>query len=169
MVATTNKSLAITNRDASPRVLNNGRIDRGMLYSARGLCPVTTGDSIGSKYLFGQIPSNACMEGLTITCPDIGTTMTADVGLYRTTTDGGVVVDQDFFASAVILNAGALNEVNILYEAGAAGGDPTKAEQPIWQILALASDPNITYDIVATATAASDATASILLKWRWTE
>lgn len=167
MAVVTTKAQAITNRDASPRVLSNARLLGTDLQSGKGLVTAVNGDSIASKYIFFQVPSNACFSELFVSCPDIGTTLAMDVGLYRTTQDGGAVVDVDFFASAVSLSGGALNESIITNEAGTAL-TVANMEKAIWEVLGLTADPGIMYDVVGTLTAAADAGGAILLEGRWT-
>jgi hypothetical protein len=164
MAVVTTKSASITNRDATPRVLNNGRVQGAPVIKMGELVTIVNGDSATSKFIFGSIPSNALVRSVKYSAPDIGTTTAFDLGLYRTTADGGAVVDVDYFASAVALNAGPYNKVEIGQEAGAAGGDITKAMQPVWQILGLTSDPNLMYDVVATLTGAADAGGSFIVE-----
>lgn len=162
MAVVSTKSLAITNRDASPQVKNNAYLDNGMLRQAVGTLEAANGDDIGSKYYFCQLPSNARVSQVLLYCDDIGTTTIADIGLYKSTADGGAVVDADFFASAVSLKDGALNGVDVTHESGVFNIDDV--EKPLWSALGLSSDPKIAYDVVLTLTAASDAAGTISLK-----
>jgi hypothetical protein len=162
MAVVTTKSGSITNRDASPKVLNNPAVSGANLKGFVGTLESVSGDSIASKYIFGSIPSNAVVHQLRLYCDDVGTTTIADIGLYRTTVDGGAVVDADFFGSAVSLKDGAINGTDITHES--AVFDPDDAEKPLWQALGLSADPCVMYDVVATLTAASDAAGTITLK-----
>jgi len=164
MAVVTVKSAAITNRDATPKVLSLGRVQGDAVQQASGLATITSGDSATSKYILFSLPSNAIVRSLKYSAPDIGTTTAADFGLYRTTADGSAVVDVDFWASAVAINAGPYNKVEIVNEAGAAGGDITKMEQPIWQQLGLTADPMLMYDVVATLTGAADGTGTLFVE-----
>ncbi len=154
MAVVTVKSTQITNRDATPRVLNNGRVQGGEVKHARGAVLFTNGDSIASKYIVCSIPSRAIPISVRISCPDIGTTLATDVGLYRTTIDGGAVVDADFFKAAVSLSGGAIAKSEVVN-----GNVATlaNAEKAIWELLGLSADPGVDYDVVLTATAAADA------------
>lgn len=156
------KSGVITNRDATPRVINNSPAAFGAIKGFVGSCTVTSGNDIGSTYILGQVPSNAVVRSLVISCPDIGTTTVADFGLYKNTADGSAVVDADFFGSAVSLKDGALNQSDITHES--AVFSLANAEQPLWQALGLSSDPNLIYDVVATLTAAADGTGALVAK-----
>jgi len=161
MPVVTVKSAAITQRDANPRYLNAGRITRAAVQTAVGLVGITNGDSVGSKYIACSIPSNARVVSARLTAPDIGTTTAADFGLYRTTADGGAVVDADAFKAAVVLNAGAITKAEQLF-----GNIFTVAngEKPVWQVLGLSADPGIEYDVVLTLTGAADASGSVLVE-----
>ena len=166
MAVVTTKSTAITNRDAVPTVLGNGRITGGAVRSARGVVTTANGDSIASIYKFCSIPSNAVIVSVRVTSPDIGTTTIADFGLYKTTADGAAVVDADFFASALSLKDGALSKSEIMFESAVI--TTANCEKAVWDILALSADPNLTYDVCATLTAAADAAAAILVEVDYT-
>jgi hypothetical protein len=112
------------------------------------------------------VPSNALVSDLRIYAPDIGTTTAADIGIYRTAKDGGAVVDADFFASALVLNAGALNGTDVLHES--AVFTIANSGQELWQALGLTSDPSVFYDITMTLTGAADATGVVKLITRYT-
>lgn len=165
MAVVTVKSTQITNRDATPRVINNSRITNGDVRHARDVATITSGDSATSKYIMFSVPSRAVPVSLRISSPDIGTTTTADLGLYRTTADGGAVVDADFFTAAKVLNAGALAKSESL------NGNIislTNSLKPIWELLALTTDPNIDYDVVMTLVGAADGTGLVLLELDYT-
>lgn len=159
MAVVTTKSTPITNRDATPRVLNNPQAYAGQLRGFVGVVAIANGDSTGSKYIVGSLPSNALVRELKIYSPDIGTTTVADVGLYKTTEDGGAVVDADFFGSAVSLKDGALNASDVTHEA--AVFTIANAQKPLWEALGLSADPGIWYDVVLTLTGDADAAGSV--------
>lgn len=165
------KSTPITNRDASPKVLNNSQVQGGHLIEAVGVCEAAAAASSASTYHFCQVPSNARISQILLSSDDHGTTGLMDVGVYKSTLDGGTVVDVDFFASAVDLNAAALNNSDITYEAdgadAAAGFGRADSEKPLWQALGLTSDPHITYDIVGTLTEASLSGGTMVIKVRY--
>lgn len=167
MAVVTVKSGPITLRDSTPSKLANSFVARGDLVEFCGKMAVANGDSIGSKYIAGQLPSKSRLSELKIYSPDIGTTAAADIGLYQTVENGGVVVDADFFASALSLSGGALAGVEVQHESGVYPAD--NSEMPIWQALGLSVDPGVMYDVVATLTAASDAAGYIVLKGKYAE
>ncbi len=168
MAIVNTKATAITNRDADPAVLTNAVISRAALLEAVGTIETVSGDSVGSTYRMGQIPSNARVSQLLLYADDIGTTTAADFGLYQTTKNGGAVVDADFFASAVALNAAALNAVDITHEAAGAY-EIADVELRLWEALGLSEDPRLDYDIVATLTGIANGVGTISLKMRYAE
>lgn len=166
MAVVTLKSASITNRDASPRVLTNAAIAAGSVRWFRGFVEAANGDSIASKYIFGQLPSNSYGEILKLYC-DAVTSGAGDIGIYRTTADGGAVVDVDFFASAQSIAAAITTGTEVQHEADATdagvGYGLADFEKPLWQRLQLTSDPKVVYDVVLTLTAATTAAGTIAL------
>lgn len=166
MAVVTVKSTQITNRDATPRVLGNARSTGARVQRALGAVAIANGDSIGSKYLFCSVPSNALPSSLKVTNNAGGTVGTGDIGLYRTTEDGGAVVDADFFASALSV-VSALTKSEQMYESGVI--TVANAEKPIWELLGLSADPKVVYDVVMTLTAATDAAHNTLVEIDYTQ
>lgn len=167
MGVVTTKSAGITNRDASPRVPINGRVQGAEVRHARGVCAIANGDSSTSKYLFCSIPSNALPIDCRVTSPDIGTTTVGNIGLWKSTADGGAVADADFFASALSLKDGALAKVSIINE-NTAVATPANGEKAVWELLGLSSDPGLVYDVVLQLTADSDGAGSVLVELDYT-
>jgi len=165
MAVVTTESNLITNRDATPKVLNNSIIHNGTLKESVATVETANGDDIASKFYFVTLPSNARVSQILLYSDDIGTTTISDFGIYKSTADGGAVVDADFFASAVSLKDGALNGTDITHESGVFGVED--AEKPLWEALGLSADPKIMYDVVGTLTAAADAAGTITLKVRY--
>lgn len=165
MAVVTLKAKGPTNRDASPRVLSDSAYVKGSLKGWIGVVTAGAADSIGSKYIMGKIPSNAVVHSLQLNCGAI-TSAAADIGLYKTTADGGAVVDADFFvaaksiATAIAINAEqAFSNVITL----------VNSEKKVWELLGLSSDPNIDYDVVMTLTAAATAAEKAQLKCQYAE
>jgi hypothetical protein len=159
MAVVTVKSTAITNRDASPRVINDGRLERSTVKNATGFAAVTSGDSIASKYILAQIPSTAIVKDVKLTCSAI-TTCAGDVGLYRpTASDGtaGTVISAAFFSAANSL-ASALNKSSVMTQTTYTF---SKREQPIWQAAGLTSDPGGFLDVAITLTAAAGSAGTV--------
>lgn len=160
------KSTAVTNQTATPRVQNPVGNENGTVVRAvNGFAVMANGDSIGSTYRIGKVRSSDYMDRIRIVSADVGTTGATDVGLYDllSASNGGTVVDADFFASAVVLSGGAIDS-DITFESAAAGGLYTNGEKRIWEMLGLTSDPQKEYDVTLTLTTATDATATVLLR-----
>lgn len=159
------KSTAITNATASPMVPNSANVANGNLRESQGFAVITSGDSVGSTYRLFRVRSSERLSLIRVYSPDIGTTTAGDLGLYdKNDVNAGAVVDVDFFASALSLNGGALNGVDITFEAAAAGGSIANAEKRVWEALGLTSDPHKEYDVALTLTGAADATGTALFR-----
>lgn len=161
------KGTSITNREATPPVLNNPGLGAGaMEYCAYGyLASVTAALSITSIIRLVEVPSNAIITDLRLSSA-AQTAGAFDVGVYRNNDDGGAVVDQDFFATAVscasaVVNTDVLNEstTNTL----------AKQAQPIWQAAGMSADPRSTLDLALTVatTDVTTGTGAIALRVRY--
>lgn len=151
MAVVTTKATTITNRDAVPPVINDGRLERGSLRSSHGFVTAVNGDSIGSKYVIASVPSTVMVRKVLLSCDAI-TTCAGDIGVYRNTKDGGAAVSAALFGSAVSL-ATALSNSDVTNESG--NYTLAKQEQPLWQAAGLSADPGGTLDIAVTLTAAA--------------
>lgn len=154
------KSTVISNLEAIPNILNKAFLARGRLHHARGICTATNGDSIASIYRFCRIKSNDLVNRLEINNATWGAACTADFGLYDTAANGAAVVDQDFFATAVDMNAARLAPLDITREAGAGPATVANMEKRVWEALGLTSDPSKEYEVCATLIAAAAATGA---------
>lgn len=159
-------STSVTNYNATPRVqIPRGKADGEVVRAINETVAVTSGDSATSVYRFGKIRSSDWVDRIRMVSADIGTTTAADLGLYDllTATNGGTVVDVDFFGSAISLNGGAIDS-DVTFEAAAAGGLYTNGAKRVWEALGLTADPGKEYDVAATLTGAADAAGTILLR-----
>lgn len=163
MAVVNTKSTAITNRDATPPVINDARVERATLKSGIGSVAVGAADSINSYYPLVQVPSSAIVRGVLLTAVAGMTSLAGNVGVFKNTslagsTTTGVAANtgsNTFFGSATSL-ASALNRSDIT---GANSYTTDKREQPLWQAIGLASDPNIFFDIGIQVTAANTGAA----------
>lgn len=168
MAVANTKSSAITNRDATPRVKNNSKVEDGMLRECIGTLESVSGDDINSVYRFCQVPSNCRISQVLLYSDDIGANTVAHFGFFQTTDNGGAVVDADAIASSVSLKDGALNGTDITHESGSASvGDIAAAEQYLWEALGLSADPKRFYDLCAQLTVAADAAATVTVVCRY--
>lgn len=161
MGVVTRKSAAITARDQNVRAITDAALLHARKKVVTAVVTLTSGDSATSKYLMAPIPSSARVLSVKVSCPDIGTTGTMDIGLYKSTLDGGAVVDADFFKAAVDIHSGAVNKSEIVN-----GNVITVAnmEKRIWEHLGLTSDPGLMYDVVGTLAADTDAAGSVFVE-----
>ena len=132
-----------------------------MLRTAAGTIETTGSDSATSKYIFCQVPSNALVKDVLLSCDGNNTSGAMDIGIYQTTANGGAVVDADFFASAQALGT-ALKRSSVVHESGVYGIEDI--EKPLWQALGLSSDDNRMYDVVGTITTADDAADTVSIE-----
>lgn len=153
MALVTLKSGPITNRDAVPQVINDGRLERGSLRSSIGSVTANNNDNIGSKYILATVPATAMVREVLLTCAAL-TSGAADIGVYRDTGSGGAVVDVDLFASAQSI-ATALSRSDVTNESTTY--TIAQRQLPLWQAAGLTSNPGGNLDIVATLTAATTA------------
>jgi hypothetical protein len=150
---------AITNRDATPKVLNTAQ--GGVVRRAWGTAEAAAAGDAGSTYRLCSIPSNARAIRVVLATDDLGTTATLDVGLYQTTENGSAVVDADFFASAVNANTAAVAETMVSHESGVYGVEDI--EKPLWEALGLSADSQRDYDVVVTSAGDIDQAGTITL------
>lgn len=167
MAVEARKSAGITNRDASPRVKMDSATAGGRVREEVATIETVSGDSTGSTYRMLRLPSNARVSQVLLYADDIGTTTAADFGIYQTTENGGAVVDADFFASGVAMNAAATNASDITHESAVFGLED--AEKPLWEALGLSADPQRDYDLVVTLTGDADGAGTITLKCKYVD
>lgn len=152
------KSATITNRDASPPVINDGRLERGTLKSAVGSVAVGAADSATSYYPLVALPSTAMVRAIYLTCPAGMTALVGHHGVFKNTkASGGSTTGVPAFGSvgsgSDILFAAASALVMSAVKArvdvtDVSGTYPTNLrEQPLWQAAGLAADPGGTFDI----------------------
>lgn len=167
MAVVQTKSIAITNRDSVPAVINDGRLERSTLESGVGSVAVGAADSATSYYPLVSVPSSAMVRGVLATCVAGMTTLAGNVGVYKNTKDSNGVTtgvpantgSGTLFASAQTF-AAALNRSDVTNASGTY--TTVLREQPLWQAIGLASDPNTTYDIGVVVTTANTGAAGRL-------
>src|SRR5581483_1901344 len=159
MAVVNTKTNAITNLDATPIVRANPWVHGGNSKQYCGTVEAANGDSIGSTYRFFRVGSWMRPVGFSLFCDAI-TSGAADLGLYRSAADGGAVVSQQLFASAVSIASAITSGSEIRFEQD----DIANIEKRIWELLGLSSDPNLEYDVALTLTAATTAAGTISLR-----
>jgi len=163
------KGVQITNREATPRVLNDPGLGEGAIEKcAYGhIASVTAALSITSIIRLVSIPSNAIVTDVRLSSA-AQTAGKFDIGLYRTNGDGGAVVDQDFFASAVDCASAVVN-VDVLNEST----NNTLAKQglQVWEAAGMSADPKSQLDVcaVVTTTDVTTGTGALALRVRYVQ
>jgi len=158
-------STPITNINATPQVRNNAGVDGGVLRQAVGTLEHAGGDA-GSTYRMVRIPSNAAGIAVVLSADDAGVTGLIDIGIYQTSSNGGAVVDADFFASAYDVKTAAVAQVEVQHESTVYGLEDV--EKPLWQALGLSADPHRDYDVVITSTEALATASTLTLRVTYT-
>ena len=156
------KSTAITNADATPKVPTNSYLRGGVVRTSVGKVQTGAADDPGSILRFVRVPSNARVVRLNVTSDDAGATGTFDIGVYKTAADGGAVVDADEFAAAYDLKAAALVDAVVTIA-------PENKEKRLWDHLGLTADPGIDYDIAMTTVEEPAAATDIALEVTWVQ
>lgn len=162
-----NKSTNITNMDKSLVVQAPAYQNHGRLRESIDVASIASGDSANSTYRVLRVFSSYRISDLLVDAPDIGTTTTADIGLYDIEANGGAVIDANFFATALDLKAAAIANTNAVHQSGVvAVADYAK---PLWQQLGLTVDPKKFYDIALTLVGAADAAGAVALRVRYVD
>jgi len=142
------KSVQLTNRDATPKVMNDvGSGGAGVVRCVSGyIASVTASLTTTSIIRLCEVPSGARVIDVKL----FSAAQTAgafDIGVYKNTADGGAVVDADLFGSAVSC-ASAVTGTSVLQESTVLTN--VKLHQPLWQAAGASVDPKSTYEIAAT-------------------
>lgn len=156
------KGTAITNRDAVPAVINDGRLERGTLKSAVGSVTAGTTDTggatfaLGTTYVMASLPSTAMVRNVILSCAAL-TSGVVSIGVGRATKDSaGAAFPLLISATATALFASgqsvaaALNKTNVTNQS--TNYTLTKQEQPLWQAAGMAADPTTPLDIIVLVT-----------------
>lgn len=159
------KSTIVAAGDSTPATRPNAVIIGAPLQSAVATVEVANGDSIASVYRLFRVPSNILVRSIKLFCDAI-TSAAGDVGVYRTLADGGAVVKAACFGSAVSIATASTVGIDVTFEADATDGNAddfglADIEKPLWQVLNLAKDPGVQYDIAVTLTAAATAAGTL--------
>lgn len=146
----------VGNLDAAPPVVNDVTLMGARVRSQVETVEVTNGDSIGSTYRLGRIPSNATVLSIRLYCDAI-TGAAADIGLYQTAANGGAAVDADAYGSAVSIATASTTGTEVAFEQR----NVDRVRNKVWNDAGLAADSIRHYDLVATLTAAATATGTL--------
>jgi hypothetical protein len=170
------KSTLLTNRDARPQIPNDPRT-LGRIISQLAKVKTTTGDSIASQYGFMQIPSSAIINSCLLSCQALSTSVTGDLGLWETaqyaygadftltsgwsTTAGSVANAGQYFGAAITMSSALFKQQQLNQSSWTTQAN---MDQPVWQILGLASDPMRFFDVVLTLDASMTAGGYVVVE-----
>lgn len=169
MSVVTIKSTLITNRDATPKALTDSFISAGQLSQSYGWVFTGAADSAGSAYPMVQVPSSARVSALSLINTTLGNSSVIDVGIWYPTTIptgggaflssalAGTLISSSSFRPAMLGDTANTVPLELQLNTTARMG-ANYQEMPLWQMIGLASDPEISLDIgisvrVAVATA----------------
>ena len=144
------KSQVVTDLDATPVVKTNPLEIGGVVRAAFGTGAFAAADATSVGRLT-RVPSRARVTRLEAKFDDLGVGGTVDLGLHSS--NGGAVVDADFFASAIDTDLAAVARTDYTYESGVV--TIANRGKRLWEQLGLTSDPGVEYDVTATRNAAA--------------
>lgn len=162
------QSTPVSNAYAVPAVANTtGEGAPGYLREVTGYLTIPASASADSTLRFVRVPSNAKVKSVRLTTEAGGGSAAIDIGVYYPvdsvhTDVVGSAIDQDFFASAVVISS-AVPMTEVVNEAGGANASYLISEfdTPLWQALGLTVDPGGELDIVGTLTVAISSAAKL--------
>jgi hypothetical protein len=163
-------STQLTAKEAGDNI--NPELASNMLRETVAVFTPAADDTVASTYRVMRVPSNARMSSLEITAADAVTAGAYDVGLaYPNDVEDvdlqGVVIDADFFASAVDIALGPLANVDITFESGVY--TLANSEKALWEAAGLSEDPRVELDIMVTVeTTMNGGPTAVQMRGRWT-
>ena len=127
----TKRSTILANAAASPPVMNDTPMSGAEVRSQVCVVDVATTDIDASDIIeLCKLPADAIIYDIQRTNEDLGTTLTAHLGLYD---KDGNVKDADSYASSLALGTAQATFTSDRFESGAEGGDPTKFGQKVYE------------------------------------
>jgi len=165
MAVANTKATIITNADAFPRVMNPTTLFHGRMREQIGITEILAADDNNSVYRCARLHSSWRISEVEVLNDAITCGADFDLGLYRTLADGGAAVDVDLFADAVVMATARAAWLDVLTELL----NIDQREKRIWEMLALAGDPNIWYDLAWTGVAVGTAAGTLLTRTRYVD
>lgn len=166
MAVVNTKSNAITNGDATPRVMNALAIDGGVLREKVGTVEIAAADCDTSVYRMVRVHSSWRISDIKRYNDAITSGTDFDVGLYETAENGGAVKNINCFADAVSLASGVVVGIEDLFEAGGDEGIED-IEKRVWEYAGDTSDPLKFYDLCYTGVAVGSGAGTLTVKVRY--
>jgi hypothetical protein len=157
MAVANTKSTAVTNGDATPKVMNSLAIDGGVLREKVATVEIAAADCATSVYRMVRVHSSWRISDILRYNDAITSGTDYDVGLYDTADNGGAVVNVNAFADGVSL-------------ASAATTSPVRdigvedIEQRVWEMAGESADPNKFYDLCYTGVTPGSGAGTLSVK-----
>lgn len=158
MAVVTLKSNAITNRDATPKVLTDAGIAGGALCQSYGYVFTGSADSAASNYKLVSMASDVMLKSLEWVNGALGSGCVLDVaawyptafqsggGAFLAQSLTGTLISSSTFTTQITGNTANTTWSQLMITTGVLGS-PNYIEQPLWFMLGLAADPECTIDI----------------------
>lgn len=176
------KSSVLTNRDATPKVLSEGILARGAVKEAYGAqCVSSAGTDLnaaGTQIRLLTVPSHARLSALQYVGTSTGTSaldiavwyptyVPAQGANFLTSANAGALISSSKFLTNFIIPD--TNTVFTTAFPAVATMGPGILEQPLWQMVGLATDPEIGLDVGVSVRTACAVNGYIGLKATYTE
>ena len=144
----------------------NSKVSNAFVRAAVATLEVTSGNTAESVYRFFEIPSSARVHNLEFSNDALGDSTKVNVGLYQTARNGGAAATVSAASFAANLQTvSAAERVNLTHLVT----NIANIEKPVWELLGLDKDPNITYDLCATAKVNIGTSGTMSMKAEWVE
>lgn len=154
------KSTVIAGRDATPKVLQESTLNRGIVkesYGAQKVSPAGTDlNAAGTQLRLVIVPSNARLSSLQYCGTSTGTSA-LDIAVWYPTvipTQGGSFLAASsagaLITSSKFLTNFIIPDTNLVFTTAfpaMATMGPDVLEQPLWQMVGLTADPEIPFDL----------------------
>ncbi len=175
------KSSVLAGRDATPKVLQEPTLARGLIREAFGVqCVSSAGTDLnqaGTQIRLVSVPSHARLSALEYLGTSTGTSALDIAVWYPTylpqgganflTVAGGTLISSSKFLTNFIIPD--TNSVFTTAFPAVSVMGPGVLEQPLWQMLGLATDPEVPFDIGISVRTACAVNGYVGLKARFTE
>lgn len=169
------KSTVISNRDATPKVLQDAYISGADIRETWGYVQTNgAADGAGSLYLLCTLPSNARVTSLLYSTNGLGSGCKLDIGVWYPTfipvgaglsaSLANTAINSTIFASAYTASQAYDSQELVV----AAAIPINSQEKQLWQVAGLTSDPMIDLDIVAFVHVAVASQGYVGLRARYT-
>jgi hypothetical protein len=172
------KATALTNLDAQPILEPNpGAGGEGLLRHVDGFVTTVANDATGTTYQLCRVPSNAVVKRIQFASAAQGAGA-VELGWYYSTSlhDGTAASNQNSSGAPKAISAAFVaaefSIASAVALAGATDGGALNAtgntaynlyQEPLWQMLALATDPGGKFDFVATVNTTAITTGAALI------